>query len=64
MPRNPQLLRRKFLSLGIIYAISSGWEIIQVASGDLHAASLIGVAVAASLAWLLIKQASGVKTGQ
>jgi tryptophan-rich sensory protein len=64
MQRNPRLLRRRFLTMGIIYALSSGWGIVQVASGDLPAASLIGVAVAASLAWLLIKQSSGLKSGQ
>jgi len=64
MQLDPRKLRRNFLTLGIIYAISSGWGIIQVASGDLPAASLIGVVVAASLAWFLIKQASGVKIRQ
>lgn len=64
MERNPRLLRRQLLLLGIVYVLSSGWGVIQVATGNYPPETLLGIAVAASMAWLLIKQASNVKSGQ
>jgi hypothetical protein len=64
MQRNPRLLRRQLLLLGIVYVLSSGWGIVQVAAGNYPPEAMIGIAVAASIAWLLIKQASQVKSGQ
>jgi hypothetical protein len=63
MQRNPRLLRRQLLLLGTVYVLSSGWGIIEVATGNYPPETLIGIAVAASMAWLLIKQASNVKSG-
>jgi hypothetical protein len=64
MQRNPRLLRRRFLVLGAVYVVSSGWGIFEVARGNETPEALIGIAVAASLAWLLIKQASKVNVSQ
>ena len=64
MQRDPRLLRRSFIRLGLVYVCGSAWGIVQVIRGDLPPGALIGVVVAASIAWLLIKQASGVKSGQ
>ena len=60
MQRDPRLLRRRLLMLGLVYVCSSGWGIVQVARGDYPPEALIGIAVAATVAWLLIKQASKV----
>jgi|ERR1700674_828447 len=60
MQRDPRLLRRRLLTLGLVYVCSSGWGIIQVARGDYPPEGLIGIVVAATFAWLLIKQASKV----
>jgi hypothetical protein len=60
MQPDPRLLRRRLLTLGLIYVCSSGWGIVQVARGDYLPEALIGIAVAATFAWLLIKQASKV----
>ena len=64
MERNLRLLRRRLLIWGTLYVVSSGWGIIQVVRGNEPPAALIGVVVAASLAWLLIRGASTVNTGQ
>jgi hypothetical protein len=64
MQRNPRLLRRRFLVMGAVYVVSSGWGIFEVGRGNEPPEALIGIVVAASLAWLLIKQASKVDTGQ
>ena len=64
MERNPRLLRRRFLIMGAIYVTSSVWGIFEVARGNEPPEALIGIAVAASMAWLLIKQGSNVKSGQ
>jgi hypothetical protein len=64
MERNPRLLRRRLLIGGTLYAVSSGWGIIEVARGNEPPAALVGIVIAASFAWLLIRGASGVNTGQ
>jgi len=64
MERNPRLLRRRLLIWGTLYVFSSGWGIIQVVRGNEPPAALVGIVVAASLAWLLIRGASRVNTGQ
>jgi hypothetical protein len=64
MERNPRLLRRRLLIGGTLYVVSSGWGIIQVARGDQPPAALVGIVVAASVAWLLIRAANSVNTGQ
>lgn len=64
MQRDPRLLRRRFLVMGAVYVVGSGWGIFEVARDNEPPEALIGIAVAASLAWLLIKQASKVDIGQ
>jgi hypothetical protein len=64
MERNPRLLRRRLLLWGTVYVLSSGWGIIQVVRGNEPPAALVGIVVAASFAWLLIRGASRVNTGQ
>jgi hypothetical protein len=64
MERNPKLLRRRLFIWGTLYVISSGWGIIQVARGNEPPGALVGIVVAASFAWILIRGASKVNTGQ
>jgi hypothetical protein len=64
MERNPRLLRRRLLIWGSLYVVSSGWGIIQVVRGNEPPAALVGIVVAASLAWILIRGASRVDQGQ
>ena len=61
MERNPELLRRRFLRLGLFYIAVAVPAILQVATGREPPITLIGLPIAAALAWLLIKHASNVK---
>jgi dipeptide/tripeptide permease len=64
MERNPRLLRRRLLIWGTLYVVSSVWGIIQVVRGNEPPAAFVGIVVAAGFAWLLIRGASRVNTGQ
>lgn len=59
--RDPKLLRRRFLRMGLFYVGCMLFGIVQVATGDLPPVALFGLLVPAAMAWLLIKQASSVK---
>jgi hypothetical protein len=61
MECDPRLLRRRFLLLGLIYVGSSVLGIAEVATGKQPPETLIGLPIAAALAWLLIRQATKVR---
>jgi hypothetical protein len=64
MERNARLLRRRLLVWGSLYVVSSGWGIIQVVRGNAPPAALVGIVVAASFAWIMIRGAGRVNNGQ
>jgi hypothetical protein len=61
MERDPRYLRRRFLMLGLLYVGSSVFGIVEVVRGNQPPLSLIGLPIAAALAWLFIRQAANVK---
>lgn len=61
MERDPTLLRRRMLRMGLFYICCAVLGIARVVSGDLPPMALIGLPVTAGIAWILIKQASNVK---
>ena len=58
MQRDAKLLRRRLLFLGTLYVCSASLGAFQVATGKEPPVTLTGVAVAAVVAWLLIRSAA------
>lgn len=61
MGRDPTLLRRRMLRMGLFYICCAVLGIARVVIGDLPPMALIGVPVTAGIAWILIKQANNVQ---
>jgi hypothetical protein len=61
MQRDPTLLRRRMVRLGLFYICCAVLGIVRVVTGDLPPMALIGLPVTAGIAWILIKQANNVK---
>jgi hypothetical protein len=61
MERDPKLLPRRILRMGLFYICSAGYGIVEVVTGNLPPIALIGLPVAAGIAWTLIREASNVK---
>jgi hypothetical protein len=61
MERDPTLLRRRMLRMGLFYICCAVLGIARVASGDLPPMTLVGLPVTAWIAWILIKQANNAK---
>jgi hypothetical protein len=61
LQRDPKLRRRRLFLWGFLYACSSVFAIVQVATGKISPLALIGLPIAAAFIWTFLKAASNVK---